>query len=283
MIKYGKINVTYVRKGDYMNVIMRIIAICIIVFTANIVGFKTEFKPLISLLLVVGFVFINLQPTIHIKKLPTRRLRICANGCELLIDFLISTTICTAYLIQQMGNISLSAWLWNLVFVFLCEFIVFWNGIIRVYMASIQLGIRYRMVGAICGMIPIVNIIVLYRIIKVVSKEVAFESEKIHINKLRHNDQLCATKYPILLVHGVFFRDYKYVNYWGRIPKELETNGAKLYYGNHESAAAIMDSAKELRDRIKKIVVETGCEKVNIIAHSKGGLDSRLICGTDGT
>ena len=31
----------------------------------------------------------------------------------------------------------------------------------------------------------------------------------------------------------------------------------------------------ELAERIRQIVEETGCEKVNIIAHSKGGLDSR--------
>lgn len=35
------------------------------------------------------------------------------------------------------------------------------------------------------------------------------------------------------------------------------------------------DSAKELETRIRQIVEETGCEKVNVIAHSKGGLDTR--------
>ena len=32
---------------------------------------------------------------------------------------------------------------------------------------------------------------------------------------------------------------------------------------------------EELAERIRSIAEETGCEKVNIIAHSKGGLDSR--------
>ena len=35
------------------------------------------------------------------------------------------------------------------------------------------------------------------------------------------------------------------------------------------------DSAAELADRIEQLVQKTGCGKVNIIAHSKGGLDSR--------
>lgn len=77
------------------------------------------------------------------------------------------------------------------------------------------------------------------------------------------------------MVHGVFFRDFEHLNYWGRIPAELTENGAKIYYGNHNSAAAVRDSAKELEARISQIVEETGCEKVNVIAHSKGGLDTR--------
>lgn len=98
---------------------------------------------------------------------------------------------------------------------------------------------------------------------------------KARLNLSRQQQQLCRTKYPILLVHGVFFRDYKFVNYWGRIPAELISNGAVIYYGNHQSAASVPDSGFELAGRIKQIVDETGCEKVNIIAHSKGGLDCR--------
>ena len=73
----------------------------------------------------------------------------------------------------------------------------------------------------------------------------------------------------------MFFRDFKNFNYWGRIPNELEKNGCKIYYGNHQSALSVKDSAKELAERIRTIVTETNCKKVNIIAHSKGGLDVR--------
>lgn len=94
---------------------------------------------------------------------------------------------------------------------------------------------------------------------------------------MRCGERVCATKYPILLVHGVFFRDFKYLNYWGRIPKELEKNGARIYYGNHNSASSVAESAKQLKARILEITKESGCEKVNIIAHSKGGLDVRYM------
>lgn len=80
------------------------------------------------------------------------------------------------------------------------------------------------------------------------------------------------------MVHGVFFRDFRYLDYWGRIPAELEKNGTVIYYGNHQSAASVADSGAEIAARIKAVLQETGSEKVNIIAHSKGGLDSRLQC-----
>lgn len=67
---------------------------------------------------------------------------------------------------------------------------------------------------------------------------------------------LCATKYPLLLVHGVFFRDYRYLNYWGRIPRTLEKYGAVVYYGKHQSAASVCDSARELAARIKYIAIK---------------------------
>ena len=77
------------------------------------------------------------------------------------------------------------------------------------------------------------------------------------------------------MVHGVFFRDFRNLNYWGRIPAALEANGATIFYGTHQSAASVADSGREIADRIQQILKETGCGKVNIIAHSKGGLDSR--------
>lgn len=48
-----------------------------------------------------------------------------------------------------------------------------------------------------------------------------------------------------------------------------------MYYGNHESASSVSAAAAELSARIKEIVTATGCRKVNVIAHSKGGLDIR--------
>jgi triacylglycerol lipase len=164
---------------------------------------------------------------------------------------------------------------WSAVVCICIQSVLFWNGIICVYLTSYQMGIKQRVIGVLCGMIPIVNLIVLRKIIKTVLLEVEIECKKEQVNIEREAEQLCKTRYPLLLVHGVFFRDNKFFNYWGRIPKELIRNGAVIFYGNHQSAASIADSAIELAERIKQIVEETGCEKLNIIAHSKGGLDCR--------
>ena len=65
----------------------------------------------------------------------------------------------------------------------------------------------------------------------------------------------------------------------GAHSRELIRNGATVYYGGQQSAASTENAAKELRERILRIVEETGCGKVNIIAHSKGGLEARWAVG----
>ena len=229
------------------------------------------------LILGIIFVFINIFPTFGMKKLKDKNLESIRKGHTLLEIFIISNIMSIIFFVVQIlyWHIDKKIILMNLLFLVIQEFIIFWNGMIRLYIFSKQLGIKYRVIGAICGMIPILNVIVLIKLVRIAKKEVIFENDKLILNEKRKEQQICKTKYPLLLVHGVFFRDYKYIDYWGRIPKELIKNGATCYYGNHSSAVSVEDAGLELANRIKEIVEKTGCEKVNIIAHSKGGLDSR--------
>ena len=234
--------------------------------------------PWLAVLSVIGFLVINIKPCPFGEKIKTRRLRCVRDGCELLKLFLISATISGLFQLAAIPVVFAQEkllWFGNLAAVFLAEAVVFWNGIIRVYISSVQLGIKWRVIGIVCGMIPIVHLIVLAKLIRLASEEAAFENSKLEINELRTNEQICDTRYPILMVHGVFFRDFRYLNYWGRIPKELVRNGARIYYGNHQSAASVADSGAELKARILEIIAQTGAEKLNVIAHSKGGLDMR--------
>ncbi|MCM1144449.1 MAG: triacylglycerol lipase [Blautia sp.] len=155
------------------------------------------------------------------------------------------------------------------------EGILLLNGSLHLMLTSVQMGIRYRIALCLLWWIPGVNLCLFIKLYKLAGAEYETELEKEELDAVRKENECCHTKYPILLVHGVFFRDMRFLNYWGRIPKELIRNGADVYYGNQQSAATVDVCGAELAERIREIVSETGCGKVNIIAHSKGGLDAR--------
>ncbi len=264
-----------------MKYIVRIWNTGVIVLTANLflIPVGGFWWKLLMILLFAGMQFV---PSVNHRNIPGKRLRICADGCELLRLFLFSTAICLVCDITYLACLAGSGepfHIWKLsggiLFVILTEAMVFWNGILRIYATSAQIGIKWRITGVICGWIPVMNLLVLGKLIRLAYDEVLLETDKILKNKERRTEKICSTRYPILMVHGVFFRDFRYFNYWGRIPAELTRNGANIYYGNHQSAASVADSGKELAERIRQILQETGSEKVNIIAHSKGGLDCR--------
>lgn len=270
--------------GDKVKYIRRIVIGLLLAFFMNLFGLSFYMKTgkiLIMLLAMAGavfFTYINFFPSISIKKETTPRNKILSDGAEILKLFLFTTGLEIIYTIVFGIKTLPQEWgifLGQLLIIILAEAILFWNGIIRVYITSVQLGIKWRVIGVICGWIPIAHLYALLKIIQIVSNEVEYETEKFELNKIRVENYECRTKYPLLLVHGVFFRDFRFFNYWGRIPGELIKNGATVYYGQQQSAASVEECGKELTARIHQIVQETGCEKVNIIAHSKGGLDSR--------
>lgn len=208
----------------------------------------------------------------------TKRAKVCFHGTVLLYAF------CAGVVLSAIYHILLAlrtipddhmTFVWSLVQCVGVLFVVFWVGILCVYLCSSQLGFQLRLLGLICSMIPIANLVMLYFILKCTTAECLSEISHDLRNKQRKDDKVCATRYPILMVHGVFFRDFKYFNYWGRIPEELKANGATIFYGNQPSADAVADNAAVLAERIRQILQQTGAEKVNIIAHSKGGLDCR--------
>ena len=245
---------------------------------------RAEEWILVPVVLLLALLTLLLVRPIGRSPLPTRRIRQLAAGVELLRLFLVTatvdlgTTVWFFCLLAPWTGVDGIVWLGiaaQVLMVAAVEAAVFWSGMIRIYITSIQLGIRHRVLAALCGWVPFLNIWYLCKLIRIASDEVEFETEKWELDAARAESEICKTRYPILMVHGVFFRDYRYVNYWGRIPRELTRNGATVYYGQQQSAAAVEDSGKELAARIRQIVEETGCGKVNIIAHSKGGLDGR--------
>lgn len=88
------------------------------------------------------------------------------------------------------------------------------------------------------------------------------------------------TKYPIVLVHGflgwdrIFFFDYFY-----QVRRSLEADGFQVFAPHVNPVASIEVRASRLGPIIDDILAQTSAEKVNIIAHSMGGLDARYLAG----
>ncbi len=88
----------------------------------------------------------------------------------------------------------------------------------------------------------------------------------------------CATKYPIILVHGVALGDSTLgFNYFGRIPNYLRSRGAKVEGGEQDAWSTGSENALQLKNKIAAIKAKYNVTKVNIIAHSKGGIDTRYM------
>lgn len=211
-----------------------------------------------------------------VVKIPTKAgLRTLGEGSLILIVYLFNIVAAVVEFTVRAGAKG-SEWAFGyMALVFVVETIIYALGMSMVFFSSRQLGVKMRLWMLLIGWIPGVNIVVVSMVLSKTVPEFIFEMHKLRVNRKRNAEKVCETKYPIVMVHGIFFRDFRYLNYWGKIPAELEQNGATIYYGEQESAEPVEKSAGKVYERIRRLVEETGCEKVNIIAHSKGGLDTK--------
>ena len=86
-----------------------------------------------------------------------------------------------------------------------------------------------------------------------------------------------STKYPIILAHGIAAKQLRIINAFGKIGEELEKEGYSVFVADTDGFGSIEHNAEQLKSYINRILILTGAEKVNIIAHSKGGLDSKYM------
>ncbi|MDR2932306.1 MAG: triacylglycerol lipase [Oscillospiraceae bacterium] len=185
--------------------------------------------------------------------------------------------ILAVYRLPLWTSYPLSLLITNAVYAAIMLFFLLFNGAARMFFTSRKLSVFYRVVMLLSFWIPFVNLVVLGIACRLVFEEYDFACNKEDLRRIRAHSNLCDTKYPLIMVHGVLFRDLKYFNYWGRIPKELARYGARVYYGNQEAVGTIADNGRDIKQRIFDVMAETGSDKVNIIAHSKGGLDARYV------
>jgi len=84
-------------------------------------------------------------------------------------------------------------------------------------------------------------------------------------------------KYPVVLVHGLAAKTFPFLNAFGSIPRFLTEQGIRVFVPNHDGVGTISGNAQQLKAEIEAICQAENCEKVNLIAHSKGGLDARYM------
>lgn len=249
-----------------------------------------ERGSLVLLLLRISFYVVLMLLLLTMEILPCYekglgfRLQLLAGGYEIIL-------ISIYALLAEIGLLILTAWrldiftqpgayplFWiNLGIAYFVLLFHYLNGFWRTAFCSAQLGVGRRIVMLFCWWIFPVNLFLFYGWCGVVRRELLTARNRYLLDAARVENAVCRTRYPVVMVHGIFFRDWQYMNYWGRIPRALKRNGAVVYYGKQQSSLAIADSAAELKAELERVLAETGAEKVNIVAHSKGGLDSRYV------
>jgi len=86
------------------------------------------------------------------------------------------------------------------------------------------------------------------------------------------------TRYPIVLLHGFLGWDQVfYFNYFYKVKSTLGGQGYEIFSTAVNPVQTVAVRARELAPQLDAIMQVTGAQKVNIIAHSMGGLDARYL------
>ena len=86
------------------------------------------------------------------------------------------------------------------------------------------------------------------------------------------------TKYPIVLVHGLFgFDNIGPVEYFYGIPEALRSGGAQVFVSQVSAANSTEVRGEQLLAEVQQILAATGASKVNLIGHSHGGPTARYV------
>ena len=95
-------------------------------------------------------------------------------------------------------------------------------------------------------------------------------------NTTSKNDTSNNSKLPVLLIHG-YMADASVWNKWVDLLKKDGISAYPITFKqSDDKCGSAAEHAKELSKIIGQIKDETGQNKVNIVGHSKGGLDARV-------
>ena len=97
------------------------------------------------------------------------------------------------------------------------------------------------------------------------------------------DSQTNTTRYPVVLHHGLLgFDQILFIDYFYKIRATLEADGHTVRATHVPTVQSIEVRSEHLGRQIDAILAETEASKVNIIAHSLGGLDARHVISVMG-
>ena len=255
------------------DIIISVLLSCCMIWFCEL-SISAALKIIFTIVLVFAYLFTLFKRG---KDAPSPRLRRIQRGADLILTggwaAVISVIALIVWMVRSEAAVGFKIG-GAVIAIAVIGFMVF-IGVAKIVSGAKQVKIRDYVLLLMFWWCPVVNIFLVRKYYRTARREYIIEADRIELDNARAENEVCSTKYPIILVHGIFFRDWQLVNYWGRIPATLIKNGAKVYYGKQQSSLAVADSAAELKKTILDVIKESGAEKVNIIAHSKGGLDSR--------
>ena len=90
---------------------------------------------------------------------------------------------------------------------------------------------------------------------------------------------LRATRYPIVLVHGYFGTDrfFGLLDYFHDVPQRLRALGFDVTTPVTDAFNWSEARAAQLAPQVDAVLARTGARKVNLVGHSQGGMDARVL------
>lgn len=242
---------------------------------------------LIIAAVLLGYLWLRLQLAPIRDGVPVGALTKIVGGATPILYTLCYATILQAVAIPVVwvnwgDRIPTSVLVGNLVWSILNCLLLYLNGAGRAAFGSKSLSLPNRLFLLGTLWIPVLGWVAGVGAGRTVRREYLAAVDRVEWERELPADDRCATRFPILLVHGVGWRDRMLFNAWGRIPRYLKRHGASIHHGEQEAWGTIEDNGKQIATRIQEVCEQTGAPKVNVIAHSRGGIDSRYAISTLG-
>lgn len=192
----------------------------------GISGFGSRFLVKFVMLFIIISLFLLIEILPVYKKGLKVRLQILMGGYELIVTsfYCLCLEFAGYFLFFGSGDVAFSTLgisvqkpaslaVINALVAYLVLLVHYLNGFWRTVFCSAQLGMGQRILMLFFWWLPPVNMVLFYKWLSTVRREIIFETNKYRLDTARVENAVCQTRYPVVMVHGIFFRDWQYLNY----------------------------------------------------------------------